>query len=145
MVSEIDPILSAILTLELPDMSSEVSDALDKLREEGAIAYQLGGDQHARATVEKYTGEIQVIERHADTILKNRAAPAATEVTDDDEHQHTLAKMETSLDRRRRNLSTWMRGELALGKSASELIDHAARHDQATANLMREVAEELEA
>jgi hypothetical protein len=43
--------------------------------------------------------------------------------TEDD----TLAKSETSFDRRKRNLSNWMRSEFALGKTAGELADPPSR------------------
>jgi hypothetical protein len=58
---------------------------------------------------------------------------------------HVLAKIETSASRRRTNLAIWMRGQFALGKSARELISHAEKHDGHTANLLREIAHELQA
>ena len=74
---------------------------------------------------------------------RKRQSDAPAEV--DDAHRLEKGIGETSLVRRKRTLSAWMSGELALGKTARELIDHAARHDRETANLLREVADELDA
>jgi hypothetical protein len=96
---------------------------------------------------ERLQSETQEFQKRADTILRGeRKSPAASPAASGDaDDPHRLEKMETPLTRRKRNLSVWMRSEFALGKTAGELIEHAAQHDQATANLLREVADELEA
>lgn len=52
--------------------------------------------------------------------------------------------LEKSGDRRKLALRGWLASQLAIGKSASELIEHAARHDPQTANLLREIFAEME-
>ena len=53
--------------------------------------------------------------------------------------------MESASDRKKRNLTFWVRGELALGKSCRELAEYARRYDPATAQLIEQIGEELEA
>jgi hypothetical protein len=62
------------------------------------------------------------------------------EPTGDDDQ---LAKVLSPQSRRRRILTDWMQGELALGKSAQELIDYAAQHSPETAGELREIAASL--
>jgi len=52
--------------------------------------------------------------------------------------------METPASRRGRGIRIWMQGQFALGKTAGELVEHAQRHDPATARLLAEVAAELD-
>jgi hypothetical protein len=52
--------------------------------------------------------------------------------------------LQKSGDRRKLALRGWLASQLAIGKSATELIEHAARHDLQTANLLRELAAELQ-
>ena len=54
---------------------------------------------------------------------------------------HILEK--SAGDRRRAGLLQWLREQVALGKSVSELIAHARRHDLATGNLLAECVAEL--
>jgi len=48
-------------------------------------------------------------------------------------------------ERRKLGILAWLRSQLALGKSADELIEHAETHDLEVANLIRTCAAELEA
>lgn len=48
-------------------------------------------------------------------------------------------------ERRRNGLRQWLASELALGKSADDLIAHAERFDPEIAGVLREVAQELAA
>ena len=143
-VNPIDPELDFYIgALESSDESEE-PDAFSKLFETGAIAAQLGGDQMAHTRAERLQNEIADIDAH---IFKRRTAPAAsdwdTEIIPDD--SHALAKMESSSARQKRNLSAWISSQLALNKDISALVEHAQRYDPATARLIREIGEELEA
>ena len=154
MLPPIDPALS-FMDLNIPDTTAEVPDVFTKLFEDGALAYQLGGDRMAHARVARFREQAaSQLDIQATQLFKNRnrlptagASKAADdwneEIVPDD--SHVLAKMESSFDRKKRNYSIWMREQIALGKSAGELIDFAAKTDAGVARLLREVAEELEA
>lgn len=145
---ELDPVLDAFIGgLQMPDITTEVPDAIDELRENGALAAQLGGDQLGHAHVDRFRDQTAQLDARAERIFKrDRTTPAPPSndwdapLTDD---SHALAKMESAFDRRKQNYAVWMRTELALGKSARELIDHAAQHDAGVANILREVAKDL--
>jgi hypothetical protein len=47
-------------------------------------------------------------------------------------------------DRKKYTLKAWMAEQFALGRTANELIEHAAGHDQQTAELLRELATQIE-
>ena len=150
-MSEVDKICALIVNCEeiYPLDKPEVPDAFDQFVATSKLAGALGGDRMAHARAERFQNEIENIDAH---VRKNRrAAPADLskgndwneEIVLDD--SHTPAKMETAHDRRKRNYALWMKHELALGKTAGELIAHAAQHDAGVARLLAEVAEELEA
>jgi hypothetical protein len=146
MTDHLDPELNAYIfgdgSLSIQaDVTPEAShaDPIAKLFSD-AVFDQAIGTPGAAVALQAETSHIH---KRAGELWRHEKTPAPAVIVTDEEHQ--LAKMETGLDRRKRGLSAWMRGELALGKSARELIDHAARHDQETANLLQEVADELEA
>lgn len=139
-----DPELNAFLDLSanMPDVTEEVPDAIGELFEAGRLDAAIGKTGAAVAL----RAETANLDKRASEILKRSrdAAPADWDapLTDD---SHALAKMDTPLDRRKRSYAAWLRTEMALGKTCRELIDHAAKHDLGVANLLREVAAELEA
>jgi hypothetical protein len=45
-------------------------------------------------------------------------------------------------ERKKSTLRAWFRSQLALGKTAADLIEHAAAHDRATADVLRALAAE---
>lgn len=83
---DIDPIFNLFIpAVERPDVA-EVPDAIDSFVQQGTLANALGG----HAQVERLADEIAVLDKQADSILKNRTAPAAAALTDDP--HTTLAK-----------------------------------------------------
>ena len=92
--------------------------------------------------VDQLQKETEELESFADAALQNTRATNDREETITDD-SHVLAKTMAS-DRRRQNLAVWMHSQLALGKSARQLIEHAALHDATTAQLLTEIASELE-
>jgi hypothetical protein len=128
---------------ESADLAGEVPCDVQKFFE--AAQYDAAAGRNGAAA--RLESETEDFHKRADTILRGeRKSPAASPAASGDgDDPHRLEKTESPLTRRKRNLSVWMRSEFALGKTAGELIDHAQRHDPATANLLREVADELEA
>jgi hypothetical protein len=68
-----------------------------------------------------------------------------TEPSEDDILPRELAKIHKPGNRKRVAIASWMRSQFALGKTATELVEHAQRHDPAMALLISELAQELEA
>jgi hypothetical protein len=133
--------------LHIEAVTPEADDAIFKLFEDAKFDKALGTPggavalQAETADLNKRAGELW---RHETAPLGGRHITFELEpavITDDDGR---LAKMETGADRRKRNLSVWLAGELALGKSAGELIRHARQYDAVTANLLQEISDELE-
>jgi ubiquinone biosynthesis protein UbiJ len=131
----------------LPNPTEESNDWFEKFRADAQLAGHLG-----QRGVDALAREVAHLDARTEQMVQNRTrlpAPASLSKTagDWDEEinsdDHLLQKMETAGDRRRRNLRLWMQGELALNKSVSELVEHAQRHDPATARLIQEIGEEL--
>lgn len=66
-----------------------------------------------------------------------------------DDPSRGLDPPETSLEknsgqRKKAMLRGWFSSQLAVGKSAADLIQHAERHDLQTANLLRDLAAEID-
>ena len=145
---EIDPVANAFINgtfserTELTD--ADGPDFFRKFLDDAALAGAIGFRGHEH--VERLHAQTQDLNRRADEALqKTQAARTSSweeQITDDSQR---LAKVESANDRRKRNLSAWVSSQLALNKSVTELVEHAQRHDPATARLIAEIGEELRA
>lgn len=123
---------------EPADIQAEPEDHLAKFIEQAKLAGEVGWHHAAR-----FEEETSHINTHADAALRKQN----TETSDFEEtlilNSQTLAKLETSSDRKKQNCRAWLREQVALGKTSRELISYAQKHDLAVANMLREIAAEL--
>jgi hypothetical protein len=123
---------------ERPNELPEPLDPFSKFVEEAALAGAIGW-----RNVAKFEEETSDINARADRAVRKNH----TKASDFDEtlvpDSQALAKFATPSDRRRQNCRVWLLSQVALGKTAHNLIAHAQRHDPNTANLLREISTEM--
>jgi hypothetical protein len=125
------------------DVREESPDVFSKFIEQAAVCAALPiGDRHIVSSAPVAKFDFADIDADAKIYAKRMAEEWNEEITNDSER---LAKMETPGNRRRENLRGWLQGQLVLGKSARELIDHAGKYDAGVANVLREIAAEIKA
>ena len=122
---------------------TDTPDALDSFLETSRLAAALGPGGHQRA----HNLSVEAQERdtalagHYKSIAEKAAKtnpPAASPAPEAD----TLEKRE-SANRRKTNLREFLKVRLAEGDTAEAVIAHARKHDERTALLLSEIAQEL--
>jgi hypothetical protein len=152
---EFEDVLSMDQVCEVAD---DAPDVYDQFLETAKLAGAIGGRDGFRHAA-NFAEEVAQLDRehreHYQKLAKDAARAEAIEkqklekstptpeVTQRDDDSLGKRIATDAHARRVFNLREWMRSQLALGKTTSELIAHAEMHDAATANLLREAAGEL--
>jgi hypothetical protein len=131
---EIDPEMSAYTGLTVLEESEDTSDALEKFFESAPLAGFVTWQG-----VAAIAGETSELHKRARIALTHATAAPRVEESD------RLEKSFGPKYRAKMYVAEWLRGELALGKTVSELAEYAERHDADTARLIREIGEEITA
>lgn len=149
---ELDPVLNAILDLQLPDPpfaeTEETDDVFAKLFSDAKLDAAIGSAGFS-ATLEK---QVAHIHEAADKLLKRERSmvPAWPAPASDREpvieRDLELNKAFTGhSERKRASYRYWISEQLALGKTVGELSSYARRLNPEVADLIDEIGSELEA